>query len=510
MRNFEIMSNNNNRRRNWNNRSNNNSNIRNNNDYDAEQEQLPQQQQRNYRNNNNNSNYNNRNRSGSNRNQNNNNYDARPRQRNPPPPATNQGNKPPVQKSGPSLQPKHTSDNTTAEKNDPMVANGVLIEGLSGYTEIHQQRKFAIDMSGFNQLLRSSYDIQTEEADRALKKYVPFGVWAYYHTILMWKAFYRALGVRSDLSSVNLSLENLVPDDLPCATDIANYIEGIGNIVDDSGRHVFLDYLRAFSSTTILGSQGSFGRVSHENHFCYETMIAPLITLLKIKADLELTDNIINNPEWDLPNTLRPSAATFRMPNENLLGWRKAERLTDNQRDIIRSAGISQQNFSVINVGYLPINQHIIQAVASYMLGGKNPNHKVLTYSTTGSIAQIPYAIRVRNDTDYDGRSIASKQFIGKSASQYTSHIASGAAVFRYRFNRVLPISSGDAHSVDYLCYSHTGDYPATWINNANTAFVFGVADDLWNTAQFSLPEMNGYSIQMDYARNARKKTTRE
>ena len=43
---------------------------------------------------------------------------------------------------------------------------------------------------------------------------------------------------------------------------------------------------------------------------------------------------------------------------------------------------------------------------------------------------------RVQSETSVDGRSIALKQFISKSVSQFSSHIASEAAIFQYRIRR--------------------------------------------------------------------------
>ena len=85
-------------------------------------------------------------------------------------------------------------------------AEGILIECVSGFLEIHQDREFAIDHSGFNALMKHSYDIQTQEVDRALQKYVSYGTWAYYHTILLWKQMYRIMGIRSNLATTNLAL----------------------------------------------------------------------------------------------------------------------------------------------------------------------------------------------------------------------------------------------------------------------------------------------------------------
>ena len=98
-------------------------------------------------------------------------------------------------------------------------------------------------------------------------------------------------------------------------------------------------------------AEESFGRVNSTTHAYYETMIAPVVTLLKIEANIKFTNGTLKNDAWELPANLRPAGlANLGTPNANLLGWRRAERLTDNQRQMFRSADILAENFSVVNI----------------------------------------------------------------------------------------------------------------------------------------------------------------
>lgn len=53
-----------------------------------------------------------------------------------------------TQKSDPDLAPKKVSKEFTIEKNDPLLAEFAITDGVNGFLEVFQPREFQVDFSG--------------------------------------------------------------------------------------------------------------------------------------------------------------------------------------------------------------------------------------------------------------------------------------------------------------------------------------------------------------------------
>lgn len=71
-----------------------------------------------------------------------------------------------------------------AEKNDPLISDIILIDGVNGFVERARQKHFQLDYSAFLSLVCASYDAQVT-FDRGFRKYVSYGMYQYYCVVLL-------------------------------------------------------------------------------------------------------------------------------------------------------------------------------------------------------------------------------------------------------------------------------------------------------------------------------------
>lgn len=132
---------------------------------------------------------------------------------------------------------------------------------------------------------------------------------------------------------------------MPVPQDIATYLAGIGDLVDSNSREFRLHVQGVLDEILqVAGAQGSYGIVGDDTHIVYESLPSPLVSLLKIRADLEYTTRLRDdqqpdawlNPLWDLP-----ANADFLLPTSNLLGWSRRERLPADVEDALAGANFT-------------------------------------------------------------------------------------------------------------------------------------------------------------------------
>lgn len=377
-----------------------------------------------------------------------------------------------TQKSEPDLAPKKLSIEYTTEKNDPLLAEFSIVDGVNGFLEVFQPREFQVDFSGLIVLLDSAYAAQTT-ADRSMAKYISRSMWNYYHIVLLWR---KLLTVRARIGEELAhrdSLYALIGEDFPCSTEIAAYLNGIGDFTDQDGARARLAVQGRLTATRYYGAAGSFGRVTEVNHYVYETLPSPLVALLRVRADLvySTTVPVPNNTLWNLPQALQPlTAYGAGMPTAQMLGWRASERLTDTQRGVLGAAGFEADDFGVNNIGNIPVNELLMQSIAGYIRSSKMQCFKTPTNTHTGSIAQVPFSEKILDEEDLrhpDDELIApnpNKLLCGKlmrtsTFTQFSIQIAKASSTFRYRVKRSVRSPEGTAN-IDMLCYQFAAAPP--------------------------------------------------
>lgn len=405
----------------------------------------------------------------------------------------------------PDLAPKAKSHAPSEERNDPLINDMITIEGVNGFVQAATEREFQLDYSQFNELVRASYDAATT-FDRGLRKYVSFSMYQYYNTILLWKRLFDIVSSRGHRTVEALDINAILNIDLVVPQDVNLYLSGMGDLHDPSGRefHLAIQTPR-FSNIEIDGAEGFYGVINDGNHVIYETLPSPGIALLKIGADIDFVEDV--DPDWDLPEEVRPALPAAVMPNANLLGWRRREKLTDDQKAALTECGIVEGDFGVRNVHGLPINVQLMRYVSNAIENSKTKSIATFPNSTKGSCCQVPFSTRSREDTEMTPYvNIAAKQMRSNSYCQFSSHIASGSAIMRYRIQR-----RSEAVQDDMLCYRFVhNEVPPAWLGNVNMIFEFGIGQQLWNTSQFRISEQQGLGLVSSLANRVRRKVVRD
>ncbi|XP_046590199.1 uncharacterized protein LOC124293400 [Neodiprion lecontei] len=300
----------------------------------------------------------------------------------------------------PDLGPKSKSTTASAEKNDPLINDLLTIEGVTGFVEVARERTFELDFSGYMQLIRTSYDAQMA-FDRSMRKYVSFSAYQYYCTIALWKRLLDVSSSRGILTLEHLQINQVLAFDFPLPTDIQMYLQGVGDIRDASG-------------------------------------------LLKMQADLNPQANL----DWDLPVGLRPLNPGAQLPTENLLGWRRKERLSEDQRTTLEEGGVTAEAVFPRNIANIPILPDLLKSIADRLETSKCKAIAIFPTSTSGSLAQVSFMSRSPDDVEIEPfRNIATKLARTNSYTQTVAGIASSSAIMRYRIQRS---TNGEADSICY------------------------------------------------------------
>lgn len=421
-----------------------------------------------------------------------------------------------VKRRGPTLEgvdlsPKALSTVASPLKNDPMIKDGVLVDGICGMVEDTKHRDFAIDMSGFSELVRSSYNAQIS-FDRGIRKFISLSGYQYYCTILLWRRLWQIESERGKSEEYE-ELTTVLKFKMPVPDDIYYYLAGIGDLVDPSAREFQLGNIPDLADITIGGVPGSFGIINENSHIFYETTPSPFVAFWNMIADMNRTVlPAAEGPvDWDLPEGIRPNNPNIGLPTMNLLGYNRAVQLSEDQRGVFQAGGIYPGAVNVVrrvnNVAGLPINGHILEFIGMQLLNSRCTAYQLVwNESINGSLAQVPYVTRNPKDVDFDRfRSVSSKRAVTNSYVRLGDLTASGAAVFRYRIQR------RHREEVDMLCYApiEGHEMPAVWYNNVNSVFNFGDAVHLWNTSQFTLAEEEGACIAVNYSTAVRRRVQR-
>lgn len=330
-------------------------------------------------------------------------------------------------------------------------------------------------------------------------------MYQYYAIIILWRRILYVISQRGVHMQDYDQLVRYLNFDVPEPADLALYLNGVGDITDFSDRK-FQYTLQIYPiELQINGAAGTFGRVAPLTAIHYETVPAPFVALEKIRQDYLFTTQQGVNRDWDLPANLRPEDVHATMPTANLLGWSLAERLTTEQLNALDDAVLNDLGYGVENIGNIPVNQNLIKYVAGMLENSKCKAMGPMSGTPTGSLAQIPYAVRAPQDVAINHlRPVSAKGAQTFCYSQASSHIASGGACFRYRLQR-----RGPSHAMDVSCYRFDIPIQEIWLFHEDDVFMAGSVN-LWNTDQYCLSEQDGSGLSTMVSNRVRRKVTKE
>lgn len=120
-----------------------------------------------------------------------------------------------------------------------------------------------------------------------------------------------------------------------------------------------------------MRARGTFGRVAPGTAIMYESIPSPFVALEKIRQDYIYSRFEDIERDWDLPEDLRPLDPHATMPTANLLCWSLADMLSAEQLSALEDAQFGEQDFGVVNIGNIPVNQLIMKYVAGMLENSK-------------------------------------------------------------------------------------------------------------------------------------------
>lgn len=380
--------------------------------------------------------------------------------------------------------------------NDPMMDDDLLIDGVRGFIQ-RRYEDFQLDFSQYITLIEESYTAQIAK-DQRLGKFIPASAYTYYMIILLWRRILQVTPYRGNSHFENLS--KALPQKLPVPKEIKLYLDSIGSVVDSEGLKWRFNFTPELTSDEFYDACGSYGRISDITHLWYETLPAPIIPLLAMRADI-LRTNHKGDYHWALPAELTPKPVGSHLPANptlNLLGYSYARRLTSDQVDVLLCNGISvtgaateETCLTVRHIANIPVVQSLMSYLAGQFLHSKCAMLEYDTLSLNGSLAQIPFTVRV-GSCDFIhcvSDQAASHKGVTKSYRQFTPHIAS-APMFRFRFQRWL-----DDSQCESFCYTWVTNglhAPQAWKDNANNLYSKPAK---WNIDDFTLEEVYGRGV---------------
>lgn len=230
------------------------------------------------------------------------------------------------------------------------------------------------------------------------------------------------------------------------------YLSGFGNTSVPSGRELKFSLRRpAIDAVREAGGvTGWFGQVDENTHYLYKHYPCLAVFAKRIQHDLGLPVDGGQGPhanqDWNLPVEVRCEAPRCGLPTENLLGWRRSERLSHEKRDFFHSARITVDEFPSINLDVC-FNMDLMHAISTELSVVERLNFLPVVPVPTGSQGQTVFDIfnragnivEVRQQAVSNSltRTLGPTTFIGGSFCYRTMHfVDEGRKVWSiYSFN---------------------------------------------------------------------------
>lgn len=176
---------------------------------------------------------------------------------------------------------------------------------------------------------------------------------------------------------------------------LASYLSGFGDFTANGREHRFGMDDRLYQESDDDHSKGWFGRVNAQNHYKYIEYPCLAVFMRRIVQDLQYTADAAAGPMWNLPADIRCEADGCGYPTENLLGWKRAERLSRAQATFLMQAGVLDDGYNSID-GLVALSDTLINAIATEM---EHATEMVpLPDGRSGSTAQVIVTIPTGDD----------------------------------------------------------------------------------------------------------------
>lgn len=253
-------------------------------------------------------------------------------------------------------------------------------------------------------------------------------------------------------------------------TLLSTYLSGFGNTTIPSGRDVKFKMKKPDEFLTAVALPGWFGRVDNQTHFLYKHYPCLAVYAYRILCDIAAPvedeepgeEEDIPDERWDLPQDVRCQAQGCGRPTENLLGWRRSERLSHEKRTFLELSGIYEGEFPVNNRA-ISFSNTLMHAVSTELKEIDRLNFSEVSAIPLGSQGQLVFDIfsraepivEIRQETYSNSLTgpLGPTSFIGGSFVYRTKHaIDRGRKVWSvYDFGRFAHVPQNWTDTINAL-----------------------------------------------------------
>lgn len=380
------------------------------------------------------------------------------------------GGRPPRQANASRAVPKPQFLSTTATpvKNDPLFLSALVPHPGAELRPTSQIKYIQSGAVGLPEVTRQSYQDLVASTPGFARR-VPPAAYEYYTAAITLGAMlkkqefsgFRVITSEREYTSTITEL-NLRPPSL-----ITTYVEGFGSTTLPNGRDLRFRMLeREYVEDPDTNTIGWYGRVSVGTHYLYAHYPCLAVYAQRIEEDMLRTQDHGRDPDWNLPDAIRPEEANAGLPTANLLGYSPSEIYKPEQLRFMREGGISNDgSFDSDNI-QIPLCVPLLIAVQNELDAVKSETLKPLHYEAEGSQAQIPL---LRPSIPRDARIERLQDLEMTAAVQITGALVVIEGGFAYRIKHALDDSRRGQRNnwcvYDFGAYEHV---PLAWRNTAN------------------------------------------
>lgn len=232
--------------------------------------------------------------------------------------------------------------------------------------------------------------------------------------------------------------------------------------------------------TRAADKNGWFGAVNENTHYLYKSYPCSPVYASRVQQDLRYSgfpdDDVVQDVDqldeddievdeneriWNLPDEIRCQAQGCGNPNENMLGYKYAEKLNSEKISFLTSCGINPNRFTSVNTGDT-LNIELMNAVDSEYREVQHIKNGMAPTLITGSIGQLPFLQTRRNP-----RTIEMRQPI-KPYSSYTKLGGTGYIGMSFAYGIQHLVTHGRKPWAVYD-WDNFNNVPQNWIHTINT-----------------------------------------
>lgn len=233
-------------------------------------------------------------------------------------------------------KPQHLSKTASVEKNDPLYAESFFTDESQALAPEPDQREIHSGLEGLDKLSSTIHNFCVSKSTGYAKR-VPESAFAYYSAVF---AYARMLDIQqNNFRGLTFDeteyLAKVKEFNSPIPKALSMSLAGLGNTTCPNGRDLkFRLAEREYHDGVYQRVEipGYFGEAGPHTQSVYKSYPCVAVYAQRILAEVNAEVN------WNLPEGIRPANPQATTPNSNLLGYKQATPLSNEQRAFLSKA----------------------------------------------------------------------------------------------------------------------------------------------------------------------------